>query len=67
VVHTGAWPTAVTLTGSTAVGKRVASQAGSLLKMQVLKLGGSDLFFVPADPDIAANATRVRPPTEYSK
>ncbi|WP_092580464.1 aldehyde dehydrogenase family protein [Achromobacter sp. NFACC18-2] len=67
MVHAGAWPTAVTLTGSTAVGKRVALQAGSLLKRQVLKLGGSDLFIVPADADIATKATRVCPPTEYSK
>ena len=47
---------AVTLTGSVAAGRSVATAAGTVLKKCVLELGGSDDYVVLEDADIAAAA-----------
>ena len=49
---------AVTLTGSTDAGKKVAERAGACIKKTVLELGGSDAYLILEDADIK-NAAKI--------
>lgn len=47
---------AVTFTGSTEAGRKVAAAAGKHLKKSVLELGGSDPYLILEDADVKASA-----------
>ena len=47
---------AVTFTGSTATGKKIAAMAGAAMKKCVFELGGSDPYIVLGDADLAEAA-----------
>jgi len=47
---------AVTFTGSTATGKKIAAMAGAAMKKGVFELGGSDPYVILADADLALAA-----------
>lgn len=47
---------AVTFTGSTAVGKKIAALSGANIKKTVLELGGSDAYIVLEDADLVLAA-----------
>lgn len=48
---------AVSLTGGTIAGQRIAATAGKYLKKTVMELGGSDPFIVLADADLEASSS----------
>jgi len=49
----------ITFTGSTRVGKLVATQAGSVMKKCVFELGGNDAYIILDDADLEAAAAMI--------